>query len=99
MFKDPVTAFMLKKIDEREKLLCEEEAQLLEVDTVLNDAKRKHYSCMEKVQQQKVLINNYEHNQIRYDNYKARMKKYEWIDNLLQTTTQFFRYLLPNRFQ
>ena len=33
------------------------------------------------------------------ERYKARMKKYEWIENLLQSATQFFRYLLPKKFR
>ena len=31
----------------------------------------------------------------KHELHKARMKKYEWIETLLQTATRFLRYLLP----
>ena len=33
----------------------------------------------------------------KHETYKARMKKYEWIESLLRTTARFFRYLLPKK--
>ena len=33
----------------------------------------------------------------KHELYKARMKKYEWIESLLRTTARFFRYLLPKQ--
>ena len=32
---------------------------------------------------------------MEYEIYKTRMKKYEWIENILQSATRFVRYLLP----
>ena len=92
---DPVKEIndlMSNQIEKREKLLCEENELIDQMHNKKQELWAEIDANYEKIKALKHTIRN-------YDNYKARMKKYEWIDNLLQTTTQFFRYLLPNRFQ
>ena len=87
MPKDPAS-WMLKPITDKMDEISEREAQLI----------REHeQTIIQSYEQGLVTLEEYDYMYNKYETYKARMKKYEWIDNLLQTTTQFFRYLLPKQ--
>ena len=81
MFKEPVTAFMLEKIDEREAQLIKEHEEK-SIDLFENGL---------------ITLEEYDFMYDKYQRYKARMSKYEWIDNLLQSATRFLRHPLSKQ--
>ena len=86
MFKDPITSWLLKPITDKI------ESNDIELREKMLDAEQDMERFEPYIQMYTNLMKNHEL-------YKARMKKYEWIENLLQSATQFFRYLLPKKFR
>ena len=87
MSKDP-TSWMLKPITDKMDEISEREAQLI---------KEHEQNIIQSYEQGLVTLEDYDYMYNEYQNYKARMKKYEWIDNLLQTTTRFLRHPLSKQ--
>ena len=81
MFDNDVLNFIKDKVDEREEQLIREHEQTI----------------IQSYEQGLVTLEEYDFMYQKYQNYKARMKKYEWIDNLLQTATRFLRHPLSKQ--
>ena len=84
MFKDPITSWLLKPVKDK-------------IDS--NDIKQREelLDAEQTMDKFEPYIQMYTNLMREHELYKAKMKKYEWIQNLLQTSTRFFRHLLPKQ--
>ena len=82
MFKDPITSWLLKPVTDKI------ESNNIELREKMLDAEH----AMEKFEPYIQMYTNLMKN---HELYKTSMKKYEWIEALLQSASRFFRYLLP----
>ena len=84
MFKDTITSWLLKPMKDK----------IDKEDIILRE---KLLDAEETMGKFEPYIQMYTNLMKDHELYKARMKKYEWIESLLRTTARFFRYLLPKQ--
>ena len=84
MFKEPITSWLLKPLkDKIDSNDIKQREELLDAEHAM-DALEPYIQLYTNLMKE-------------HEIYKARMRKYEWIETLLQSATRFFRYLLPKQ--
>ena len=84
MFKEPITSWLLKPLkDKIDSNDIKQREELLDAEHAM-DALEPYIQLYTNLMKE-------------HEMYKARMKKYEWIDNLLQSATRFLRHPLSKQ--